>query len=141
MASSTRVGRITAGDEIVTAMRGWSVGLAICYDIRFPQLFYALATGAHLIVLPAAFTVPTGISHWEPMLRARAVETGCYVASASVGLCRGVELRSQHGSRSLGHGDRAVPERADTSPPSWIWTTYTPSERLPVQHRRRDLFG
>jgi nitrilase len=62
------------------------VGLGICYDLRFPELFRALAP-LDLIVLPAAFTDTTGIAHWELLLRARAVENQCYVlASAQGGL-------------------------------------------------------
>jgi predicted amidohydrolase len=74
---------ISAGSEVVTCeCEGVTLGLAICYDLRFPQLFHALADkGAQVFVLPAAFTVPTGISHWEPLLRARAIENGCYVAA------------------------------------------------------------
>ena len=61
------------------------VGLGICYDLRFPELFRALGE-IDLLVLPAAFTVPTGQAHWELLLRARAVENQCYVlAPAQVG--------------------------------------------------------
>jgi deaminated glutathione amidase len=74
---------ITPGNEVVVCdCDGVKLGLAICYDLRFPELFYALADrGAQLLLLPAAFTVPTGISHWEPLVRARAIENGCYVAA------------------------------------------------------------
>lgn len=60
------------------------VGLAICYDLRFPELFRALGT-LDLIVLPAAFTETTGRAHWEMLLRARAVENQCYVLAAAQG--------------------------------------------------------
>jgi deaminated glutathione amidase len=75
---------ITAGDRIsVFDCEGVIAGLAICYDLRFPELFRALAElGAEVLLLPAAFTVPTGMYHWEPLLRARAIENGCYVAAA-----------------------------------------------------------
>ncbi len=74
---------ITAGNEIVVCdCEGIKLGLAICYDLRFPQLFHMLADhGAQVFILPAAFTVATGVSHWEPLLRARAIENGCYVAA------------------------------------------------------------
>lgn len=64
------------------------IGLAICYDLRFPHLHRALAkAGAEIILNPAAFTVPTGQAHWEPLLRARAIETGAFVlAAAQTGL-------------------------------------------------------
>lgn len=62
-------------------------GLAICYDLRFPELSAALVRlGAEIICYPSAFAVPTGMAHWEPLLRARAIETQCYVvAPAQVG--------------------------------------------------------
>lgn len=73
-----------AGDEIVTfTANGLKIGLAICYDLRFPALFARLRQqGAELILLPAAFTLQTGKDHWEVLLRARAIETQCWVAAA-----------------------------------------------------------
>ena len=63
---------------------GWQVGLTICYDLRFPELYRALALdGAELVTVPAAFTLATGKDHWELLLRARAVENQCYVAAAN----------------------------------------------------------
>ncbi len=64
------------------------IGLTVCYDLRFPQLHRALAhAGADIILQPAAFSTVTGAAHWEPLLRARAIETGCYVlAAAQTGL-------------------------------------------------------
>ncbi|MDB6089499.1 MAG: hypothetical protein JWN85_2283 [Gammaproteobacteria bacterium] len=56
------------------------VGLSVCYDVRFPELFRALsAAGAQLLTVPSAFTSPTGRAHWETLLRARAIENLCYV--------------------------------------------------------------
>ena len=56
------------------------VGMAVCYDLRFPQLFRRLAqAGAQVLTVPAAFNDTTGAAHWEPLLRARAIETGAYV--------------------------------------------------------------
>jgi len=60
------------------------VGLSVCYDVRFPELYRALGELA-LIVVPAAFTVPTGRAHWELLLRARAVENQCYLLAAAQG--------------------------------------------------------
>lgn len=55
------------------------IGLAICYDLRFPELFRALTDqGAEIIVMPSAFTKPTGQAHWEPLIRARAIENQCF---------------------------------------------------------------
>ena len=72
---------VRPGDAAVVADTPWGrLGLTICYDIRFPQLHRALANaGAMMIAVPAAFTVPTGEAHWETLLRARAIETGCFV--------------------------------------------------------------
>jgi predicted amidohydrolase len=73
------------GDRaMVTEAAGVKLGLSICYDVRFPILYRALAeAGAELISVPAAFTVPTGEAHWEVLLRARAIETGCFVIAAA----------------------------------------------------------
>ncbi len=72
---------IAPGDEIVTLeLDGLTVGLAICYDLRFPELFRILALrGADLIVVPAAFTMATGKDHWEVLLRARAIENTVHI--------------------------------------------------------------
>lgn len=72
---------VRPGDEAVVADTPWGrLGLTICYDIRFPHLYRALAkAGAVMIAVPAAFTVPTGEAHWETLLRARAIETGCWI--------------------------------------------------------------
>jgi len=57
-----------------------TVGLSVCYDIRFAHLYQSLAqAGARILTVPAAFSPVTGAAHWEPLLRARAIETGCYV--------------------------------------------------------------
>ncbi|MBA3377544.1 MAG: carbon-nitrogen hydrolase family protein [Chloroflexia bacterium] len=79
---------IAPGEEIVTFdLDGISIGLAICYDLRFPELFRILALrGADVIILPAAFTLATGKDHWEPLLRARAIENSVYlIATNQVG--------------------------------------------------------
>jgi nitrilase len=60
------------------------VGLSVCYDLRFPELYRGLvARGAEVLVVPSAFTVPTGRAHWEPLLRARAIENLSYVVAAA----------------------------------------------------------
>ncbi len=76
---SASIGR---GKDLVTyaALNGARVGCTICYDLRFPELYQALAKeGANVIMVPAAFTLMTGKDHWEVLLRARAIETECYV--------------------------------------------------------------
>ena len=77
------------GKEIVTVETELGhLGFAICYDMRFPELFRLMTLqGAQIIFLPANFTMPTGKDHWEPILRARAIENGCYlIAPNQVGV-------------------------------------------------------
>ena len=75
-----RAGRET---KVITTPFG-NIGLSICYDVRFPQLYAALREqGADIIVVPAAFTKVTGKAHWELLLRARAVETQCWMVAAA----------------------------------------------------------
>jgi predicted amidohydrolase len=73
------------GDETVVAdVENWRLGLTVCYDLRFPELFRVLALeGAELLTVPANFTLYTGKDHWHVLLRARAVENQCYVAAAA----------------------------------------------------------
>lgn len=86
------------GQAVATAtLSGLRVGLAICYDLRFPSLAQRLAAaGADLLVYPSAFTAVTGAAHWELLLRATAVQTGCYVLGANQ--C------GQHGPRRASYG-------------------------------------
>jgi predicted amidohydrolase len=77
------------GERAVLADTPWGkLGMTICYDVRFAHLYRKLAqAGASMLSVPAAFTVPTGQAHWHVLLRARAIEHGCYVfAPAQVGL-------------------------------------------------------
>jgi predicted amidohydrolase len=139
---------ITPGDEVVVfTCEDVTVGLSICYDLRFPELFHALADrGAQLLLVPAAFTVPTGISHWEPLLRARAIENGCYVAGC------GQWGPSRPGKSCYGHSMVVDPwgvviaqcREGVGTVSAELDLDYLRSvrERMPVQrHRRRDLFG
>ncbi len=75
----------TAGDSVVTVDIGpFRVGLSICYDLRFPELYRALVSrGANVLLVPAAFTVHTGKDHWRPLLQARAIESQAYVIAAA----------------------------------------------------------
>ena len=75
------------GSEAVGVDLPWGkLGLSICYDLRFPALFRALAhAGAEMLAIPAAFTKPTGQAHWHTLMRARAIETGCFVLAAAQG--------------------------------------------------------
>lgn len=84
--------RIKPGEDMVVVDTEMGrIGLTICYDIRFPELYRYLALeGAEIIFTPANFATPTGKDHWEPILRTRAVENGCYiVAAAQIGRKRG----------------------------------------------------
>ena len=90
---------LEAGDTPVAFdADGWRVGLSVCYDLRFPELYRALMQPpCDLLVVPAAFTHITGLAHWELLLRARAVENQCWVlASAQGGL-------HENGRRTFGH--------------------------------------
>jgi len=78
---------VARGDapRVVTTPIG-RIGMAVCYDVRFPELFRILqAQGAEVLSLPSAFTAPTGKAHWEVLLRARAVENLCYVLAPAQG--------------------------------------------------------
>jgi predicted amidohydrolase len=87
------------GTEAVIADLPWgAMGLTICYDLRFPQLHRALAqAGAVMIAGPAAFTKVTGEAHWHTLLKARAIETQCFVLAAAQG------GRHEHGRDTFGH--------------------------------------
>lgn len=77
--------QVAAGGDVVTGLfDGWRVGLSICYDLRFPELYRRLAqAGADIITIPAAFTLHTGKDHWEVLQRARAIENQVYVVAAA----------------------------------------------------------
>ena len=77
---------------------GWRVGLSVCYDLRFPELYRALARPpCDLLSVPSAFTYTTGSAHWEVLLRARAIENQCYVIAAAQGGTH------ENGRRTFGH--------------------------------------
>lgn len=98
---SWRESNVYSAGESATGLGGTPVGklgLTICYDLRFPALFARLAeSGADVIAVPAAFTVPTGKAHWRVLLRARAIEAGLFiVAAAQVG-------QHEDGRQTFGH--------------------------------------
>jgi deaminated glutathione amidase len=87
------------GERAVVAALPWGgLGLSICYDLRFPHLYHALAkSGAKFLSVPAAFTKVTGEAHWHTLLRARAIECQCFVFAAAQG------GRHEHGRDTYGH--------------------------------------
>ncbi len=95
---------VEPGNEIVPPFPTSSVGnlgLLICFDLRFPEPSLSLKRlGAHTIVYPSAFTVPTGKLHWEVLLRARAIETQCWVIAAAQ--C------GRHNEKRVSYGDTIV---------------------------------
>ena len=141
-----------SGDRIATFQVGkLRVGCAICYDLRFPELFMALRqAGAELIFLPSAFTVATGRDHWEVLIRARAIETQCWIAAAATwGQHRD---GAGHARFTYGHSmicdpwGQVVATVSDGS--GWTTARIEPAfvdrvrRDMPVhEHRRPDLFG
>lgn len=85
--------RYRPGNRAVVTDLPWGrLGMTICYDMRFPNLYRDLAqAGADFLTIPSAFTIPTGKAHWHTLLRTRAIETGCYVFAAA-----------QHGEHECG---------------------------------------
>jgi len=139
---------ITPGDAVVVVETELGrIGLAICYDLRFPELFRAMAVrGAEVIVLPAAFTRHTGRRHWQILLRARAIENQAYVVAP------GLIGPMENGIPTYGHSMIVDPwgeviARLGTTE-AVATATLDPARlheirtQLPaLTHRRRDLFG
>lgn len=96
------------------------VGMTICYDVRFPHLYRALGqAGAELITIPAAFTQVTGAAHWHVLIRARAIETGCFILAPAQG------GRHEDGRETFGHSLIVSPwgevlAEADHAEPGYI---------------------
>jgi deaminated glutathione amidase len=140
-------GAIPGDEVVVTDVLGRRLGLSVCYDLRFPELFRALSTaGAEIITVPAAFTAVTGEAHWEVLLRARAIENQAFVIAA------GQVGTHATGATSHGHsmivdpwgivlaqaqaGEQIVVADLDFAELARIRTS------LPaLRHRRVDLFG
>jgi predicted amidohydrolase len=87
------------GDDAVVANLPWArIGLSVCYDLRFPQLYRTLAkAGAEILTVPSAFTETTGKAHWHVLLRARAIENGCFMVAPAQG------GEHSNGRRTYGH--------------------------------------
>lgn len=90
---------------VLTQVAGHPLGMTICYDLRFPQLYLRLAqAGARLITVPSAFSTVTGKAHWEVLLRARAIETGCFIlAPAQCGTHPASHSPDRRPRQSFGH--------------------------------------
>lgn len=107
--SETEVYRESAnyrpGTRAVVADAGFArIGMAVCYDLRFPYLFRALAKGgAQILTVPAAFNHLTGAAHWESLLRARAIETGCFVLAPAQTGTHEEHHSAPKGRRTHGH--------------------------------------
>ena len=128
---------------VVTDLPWGRLGLTICYDLRFPALYRALAeAGASILAIPAAFTRQTGEAHWQVLMRARAIENGCYVIAAAQG---GMH---EHGRETYGHSivvdpwGRVLAEGG--TEPGVVMATIDPAQvavvrgRIPsLQHGRR----
>ena len=137
------------GETAVIADLPWGkLGLTICYDMRFPALYRALAeAGASFISVPSAFTVPTGEAHWHTLLRARAIENGCFILAAAQG------GKHESGRGTYGHSlivdpwGVVVAESAGTEPGVIIATidpakVQTARKSIPsLQHGRRFSFA
>ncbi|XP_021232087.1 nitrilase homolog 1 isoform X2 [Numida meleagris] len=137
------------GTEIVPPIStpAGRLGLSICYDLRFPEISLALRhAGAEILTYPSAFTFPTGSAHWEVLLRARAIETQCYVvAAAQTG--RNHEGRVSYGHTLVADPWGTVVAQCSEGPGlcyAEIDLEYLHRVRreMPVQsHRRADLYG
>jgi len=137
-----------SGERIVVADSPvGKLGLSVCYDLRFPELYLAMnRMGATCMLVPAAFTLETGKEHWEVLLRARAIENQCYVAAAA--------QRGKHNSRRYSYGHAMIvdpwgtvvaqcTDRTDICvaeiDPDFVANV---RQRMPLwQHRHPDLYG
>lgn len=139
---------VTPGKEVVTFdWEGITVGLSICYDLRFPELYRKLADrGSSLILIPAAFTLMTGKDHWEPLIKARAIENVCYVAACGQwgfhplnNQCYGHSMVVNPWGTVISQGrDGETVVLADLD----FEYMHSVREKLPaLSHRRKDLFG
>jgi predicted amidohydrolase len=105
---------------VVTPSPWGKIGLTVCYDLRFPGLYRSLAqAGAGLILVPSAFSATTGAKHWEPLLRARAIETGAYIAAAAQGGTH-ADGRQTWGHSMIVDPDGAILDQAQHDSPAVV---------------------
>lgn len=131
----------------ILELKGWRLGLSICYDLRFCELYLEyVRQGAHVLLVPSAFTVPTGRAHWHCLLKARAIEFQCFVVAAAQSGTHPGSQRITFGQsgvygpwgQELGHIREEGPGFLDvTLDPSLLWTA---RRQIPMsQHRRLEL--
>lgn len=127
---------------VVVDAAGWRIGLSICYDLRFPELYRALCSaGAEALLVPAAFTVPTGAAHWHVLLRARAIENLAWVAApAQVGVSYGQRTSFGHALMVSPWGEVRAEVQGGEGLAVAVWDPMEQAEarrRLPVWEHRR----
>ena len=138
---------VTAGDSIVTCETELCpIGLAICYDLRFGELFRLMAlAGARMIVMPTSFTRKTGDMHWEPLVRARAIENGVYMIAPDQ--CGRKSNMLSHGHSMIVDPWGRVLAEAGGEDPEILYAEIDPEESVRAQeqigslkNRREDLY-
>ncbi len=138
---------VAGGDRAVLAPTPWGrVGMTICYDVRFPQLYRALALGgAFAFTVPSAFTAPTGEAHWHVLLRARAIENGAFVIAPAQGGLHANGRKTYGHSLIVGPWGEVLAEAG--SDPGVIYADIDPAAsvaaraRLPNLQHFRDFAG
>jgi len=134
------------GEEAVFAALPWgTLGLTTCYDLRFPEQYITLAqAGAEFITVPSAFTRQTGAAHWHILLRARAIETGCYIFAAAQGGTHDNGRETYGHSLIVGPWGELVAEMSGDKP-GVISAEIDPAkvtdarQRIPALQHRRDF--
>lgn len=138
---------LTAGDEITVVPTPYgSLGIAICFDIRFAEQFRLMAlSGAQLVFVPAAFNMTTGPAHWETLFRARALDNQCYIFGCAPARCESLGYVSYANSIATSPWGEVVARLGEA--PDILYTetdshlTEKVRQRLPVlQNLRRDLY-
>ncbi|MGE3975150.1 MAG: carbon-nitrogen hydrolase family protein [Bdellovibrionales bacterium] len=128
----------------IIEVKGWKIGLTICYDLRFSELFhYYGRREVDVIAVPSAFTVPTGKAHWEVLLRARAIENQCYVLAAA--------QQGQHNAKRETYGHSLIVDpwgviEGEATPSMPVITSTLEQEKLtqvriqiPMKNHRKKL--
>lgn len=124
----------------------WKIGETICYDLRFSELFHQYAKlGADVIVVPSAFLVPTGQAHWEILLRARAIESQCYIlAPAQAGLHKSASgERSTYGHSLIVDPWGQILKQGSPNKPEVLWARLEKAKiesvrkQIPMKNHRR----